>query len=90
MGVGLVAREEFTATGAQWTVQTGLRAARIITITQAASGDEQQRVHSQLKSRRAFVIVIGVKFCHSPITMHRVTLGRVMMESSSYDVIQYL
>lgn len=35
------------ANGAHWTVQTGLRAARIITIAQAASADERQRAHSQ-------------------------------------------
>lgn len=92
MGVGLVAREEFTGE-AKPMVLTGLckRAWEQLALLQS---HKQRFIHSRdevkraAETGRAFVIVM--EFCHGPITMHRSTPGRVMMEGSSYGVFQHL
>lgn len=91
MGVGLVAREEFTGE-AKPMVLTGLckRAWEQLALSQShkqrASMSDNTFIHSRdevkraAETGRAFVIVI--EFCHSLITMHR--------SARSYRVFQHL
>lgn len=99
VGVGLVAREEFTGE-AKPMVLTGLckRAWEQLALSQShkqrAPMSDNALIHSRdeveraAETGRAFVIVM--EFCHGPIAMHRSTPGRVMMEGSSYGVFQHL